>query len=79
MVKALVLHWEKPPTVFKKITEYTDSLQNPGFDELYFTGNYTSGIGVIIARQGNYVFDISFSRDGRLVLEALYRKTAQLR
>ncbi|NLZ92518.1 MAG: DUF2812 domain-containing protein [Firmicutes bacterium] len=79
MVKALVVHWKKPRTVFNNIVEYTSRPQNPGFDELYLSDNYTSGMGIIIARQGNYVYDISYIRDGKLVLEALYHKAAQLR
>jgi hypothetical protein len=78
MVKAVVMHWKKPVSIFNSIEEYTHKPQNPGFDELYLSDNYLTGMGVIIARQGKYVYDISFIRDGQLVLDALYRQVTQL-
>lgn len=78
MVKAVVMHWRKPFSIFDNIEEYTNKPQNPGFDELYLTADYTNSMGVIIARQGNYVYDISFISDGQLVLDALYRQVTQL-
>jgi|LFRM01.1.fsa_nt_gb hypothetical protein len=77
MVWAVVQHWNKWPRHYN-IREYTQQPENPGFDELYLSDNYLTGMGVIVARQGNYVYDISFISDGQLVLDALYRQVTQL-
>ena len=77
MVRAIVQHWRKWPHPYT-VREYTGQLENPGFDELFLTDNYMTNGGVIIARQGNYVYDISFVSDGQLVLDALYNKVSKL-
>jgi hypothetical protein len=75
MIKAILT---SPVEITGKVSEYTHLPQNPGFDELFLSGNLLDNGGQLIVRHGTYVYEIFFIGDGKLVLEALYRKVNQL-